>query len=246
MATAVGRSTPHPFPPSNHQQSRAIRGPISNLATTFSSPNVSTKGSIRFHAFHGENIVLFEDRRRALRSASFEKALVFTERALRVGEPFCVSIEGVEGGWTGHLRVGLTTANPADRPDSSILSETSWMISISPFSSLDSPSTSLPTDIGSRIGVYYLPSENDPAYARLYIVWNGHSVPSDIDRIPMDRPLYGVVDVFGNTKEVRAATEMNGPPRLAELCSRTVRMLVSKGICSMAKLPPSLQQELFQ
>ncbi|KAK6025421.1 Neuralized [Ostertagia ostertagi] len=51
---------------------------------------------VLFHPFHGENIELLEHRRRALRRVSFEK--------------------GVEGGWSGHLRIGLTTIDPETRP----------------------------------------------------------------------------------------------------------------------------------
>ncbi|PIO75006.1 Neuralized [Teladorsagia circumcincta] len=71
---------------------------------------------VLFHPFHGENIELLEHRRRALRRVSFEKGIVFSERALLEGECFFISIEGVEGGWSGHLRIGLTTIDPETRP----------------------------------------------------------------------------------------------------------------------------------
>ncbi|EYC04828.1 hypothetical protein Y032_0085g1815 [Ancylostoma ceylanicum] len=71
---------------------------------------------VLFHPFHGENIELLEHRRRALRRVSFEKGIVFSERALLEGECFFISIEGVEGGWSGHLRIGLTTVDPETRP----------------------------------------------------------------------------------------------------------------------------------
>ncbi|MFH4976770.1 hypothetical protein AB6A40_003479 [Gnathostoma spinigerum] len=59
---------------------------------------------LRFHEYHGSNICLLNDRRRALRRVSFEKSVVFSERPLKPFELFLVSIERTEGGWSGHLR----------------------------------------------------------------------------------------------------------------------------------------------
>ncbi|KHJ93713.1 Neuralized [Oesophagostomum dentatum] len=113
---------------------------------------------VLFHPFHGENIELLEHRRRALRRVSFEKGIVFSERALLEGECFFISIESVEGGWSGHLRIGLTSLDPETRPSIRNLDLNSWLFSVSPFIvPFQSPLTtrSLPTEKGSLIGVYY-------------------------------------------------------------------------------------------
>ncbi|CAJ0574434.1 unnamed protein product, partial [Mesorhabditis spiculigera] len=246
MAMAVGRSSAHHFDSS----------PVHRIANTriYTPPAQTQPGPSqippRFHQFHGENIVLFEDRRRALRSASYEKALVFSDRPLGPEEPFCVSIESIESGWTGHLRVGLTTADPDHHPNTRDLLGCSWMVPISPFSCQDSTSSiapsSLPTDIGSRIGIYYTPLPSDPMRASLSIFLNGVVVSPDISPIPLDKPLYAVVDVFGKTKEVRTANQSYVPFRLSELCTRRVRELVAGGDTNLtSRLPPVIRNALF-
>lgn len=206
---------------------------------------VTLDGPILFHPYHGENVLLYEGRHRALRRVSFEKALVFSERSLRIREPFFVSIENVEGGWTGHMRIGLTRIDPNNQPEPSAITGQSWLVSVSPFS-LDSPSTSLPTEVGSRVGVYYAPCSRNPNMAKLHLVLNGFDLsPDHVGDIPLDEDLYAVVDVFGNTKEVRIAPLLRSPDRLTSLCTRRVRCLLSDGQCTLHTLPPNLQTQLF-
>ena len=60
----------------------------------------------------------------------------------------------------------------------------------------------LPTDVGSRIGVMYLPTN---AYeADMHYIINGEDQGVCVKHIPyMNAPLYVVVDVYGTTKKVR-------------------------------------------
>ena len=58
-----------------------------------------------FHKNHGENIQLLEGGTVAHRMNSYNKAVVFTEDPIRIGELFEVKIEdiNVAAGWTSSL-----------------------------------------------------------------------------------------------------------------------------------------------
>lgn len=204
---------------------------------------------LRFHEYHGANICLLDDRRRALRRVSFEKSVVFSERALRPFEPFLISIERTEGGWSGHLRLGISRLNPNERPllehsddERRIFLSDSWMVAIS--HSPVAPSTSLPTDVGSLIGVYFEPISC--SFARLHVVLNDSDLSPQMELIPLDGPLYAVVDVYGVTKQVRVVPMVRTVERLAALCERRIRSLISKRPTSVEVLPlPSTVKSLL-
>lgn len=60
----------------------------------------------------------------------------------------------------------------------------------------------LPTDMGSRIGVMYIPT--DEHEADMHYIINGKDQGACVKRIPFTKaPLHVVVDVYGTTKKVR-------------------------------------------
>ncbi|GMT29219.1 hypothetical protein PFISCL1PPCAC_20516, partial [Pristionchus fissidentatus] len=209
---------------------------------------VDSGAPLSFHAAHGANIDLFDDRRRALRRSSYEKSLCFSHRPLRRNEPFIVTIEQVEGGWTGHLRVGLTLRDPSSLSPSTRLESLSttdtWLVPISAWQ-LQAATTSanrLPTEVGSRVGVFLSPLSSSTG--RLHLLLNDTVIiPSSVPPIPLsdETPLYAIVDVYGSTKEVRITPTDFSPDPLCSLCIRRIRYLLSSNSLSPAMLPSQLQ-----
>lgn len=68
---------------------------------------------------------------------------------------------------------------------------------------LDSSQEILPTDVGSRIGVVYIPKPNHKL-AEMHFIINGVDQGPCTKDIPYrDGPLFAVVDVYGTTRQVR-------------------------------------------
>lgn len=61
---------------------------------------------------HGDNIKLSTDGLLAKRNQSFCKAIVFSNRALLIGEEISIVITSVSSAWSGSLRFGFSNINP--------------------------------------------------------------------------------------------------------------------------------------
>ncbi|GMR54401.1 hypothetical protein PMAYCL1PPCAC_24596, partial [Pristionchus mayeri] len=215
---------------------------------------VESGAPLAFHQAHGANIDLLDDRRRALRRSSYEKSLCFSHRPLRPNEPFVVTIEQVEGGWTGHLRVGLTLLDPSSLSPSTRLESLStvdtWLVPISSWQLQAGTANRLPTEVGSRVGVYLSSPSPSSSTGRLHLLLNDTDfVPAGIPPIPVDVPLHAVVDVYGSTKEVRITPSTSSPDALSSLCTRRIRDLLStssSSTVSPAMLPLRLQALFLQ
>ncbi|KAL1469290.1 hypothetical protein MTO96_004992 [Rhipicephalus appendiculatus] len=79
---------------------------------------------MRFHGVHGANVLIDEGGKRATRLASFCDAVTFSAKPVAVGSRISLQLTSNES-WTGALRLGLTTHDPATAVVSSAVTTTS-------------------------------------------------------------------------------------------------------------------------
>ncbi|XP_014677849.1 PREDICTED: neuralized-like protein 2 [Priapulus caudatus] len=97
----------------------------------------------------------------------------------------------------------------------------------------------LPTDIGSRIGVMYIPAGD---YAEMHFIINGEDQGPCATEIPhREAPLYAVVDVYGTTKQVRIV-QLYGVTSLQSACREVILQCTSNTDC--LPLPSKLKDYL--
>ncbi|KAL1130151.1 hypothetical protein AAG570_013089 [Ranatra chinensis] len=117
-----------------------------------------------------------------------------------------------------------------------------------PRSALRPPSPTpniLPTDVGSRIGVVYVPAPRSPATAEMHFIINGEDQGPCTDDIPYrDGPLYAVVDVYGATKQVRIV-QLYGVASLQSACRDAILQHIKKKSVSSLPLPKALKEYLL-
>ncbi|XP_051959310.1 neuralized-like protein 2 [Xyrauchen texanus] len=78
-----------------------------------------------------------------------------------------------------------------------------------------------PTARRSRIGVVYVP--NGEGCADMHIIINGEDMGASAKRIPSNKPLYAVVDIFAATKCVQIVQVEYGFASLQTLCRKTIQ-----------------------
>lgn len=68
---------------------------------------------LQFHTVHGDNIRISRDGFIARRVESFCKGIVFSARPLKVNERVCVKFLEISNNWSGVIRFGFTSVDPA-------------------------------------------------------------------------------------------------------------------------------------
>ncbi|KAK4880128.1 hypothetical protein RN001_008274 [Aquatica leii] len=97
--------------------------------------NTTLYSDLRFHHVHGKNARITNNGQTALRPrplAEFNDAIVFSNRPLRDGELFEVSLENMVDRWSGSIEIGVTAARPDDLelPSTATdLAHDTWMLS---------------------------------------------------------------------------------------------------------------------
>ncbi|XP_052133672.1 neuralized-like protein 2 [Frankliniella occidentalis] len=101
----------------------------------------------------------------------------------------------------------------------------------------------LPTDVGSRIGVVYVPLRN--GNAEMHFVINGEDQGPCTRDIPYkEGPLHAVVDVYGTTKQVRIV-QLQGVASLQSACRDAILLHLRNHSVAELPLPKSLKDFLL-
>lgn len=101
----------------------------------------------------------------------------------------------------------------------------------------------LPTDIGSRIGVMYVPTS--AREADMHFIINGEDQGACTRNIPFaSAPLHVVVDVYGATKQVRII-QLYGVPTLQSACRDAILQHITKNAVYSLPLPKVLKEYLL-
>lgn len=101
----------------------------------------------------------------------------------------------------------------------------------------------LPTDVGSRIGVVYVPLKN--GNAEMHFVINGEDQGPCTRDIPYkEGPIHAVVDVYGTTKQVRIV-QLYGVASLQSACRDAILLHLRNHSVSSLPLPKCLKEFLL-
>ncbi|XP_030762315.1 neuralized-like protein 2 [Sitophilus oryzae] len=101
----------------------------------------------------------------------------------------------------------------------------------------------LPTDMGSRIGVMYVPTDEEGA--EMHYIINGEDMGACVKKIPYkEAPLHVVVDVYGTTKKVRII-QLYQVPTLQAACRDAILLHIKKNSVAALPLPKLLKEYLL-
>ncbi|KAJ8984310.1 hypothetical protein NQ317_012281 [Molorchus minor] len=125
--------------------------------------------------------------------------------------------------------------------DSNIIKTCRGTVPLSLLKPLRSPP--LPTDMGSRIGVMYVPTDDNEA--DMHYIINGEDQGACVKRIPFTKaPLHVVVDVYGTTKKVRII-QLYVVPSLQAACREAILQHITKKAVLSLPLPKLLKEYLL-
>ncbi|KAI6203671.1 hypothetical protein M3Y94_00583500 [Aphelenchoides besseyi] len=173
----------------------------------------------KFHDFCSHNIQLSNEGRAASRVASF-RGLCFSAKALRPEFPFIIQIRRVEHGWTGRLRLGLTTIDPSQHPnlDSADFNNETFLV---PLPCKPNSSTAFPMETDAIFGISFKSVAD--GLVQPFALINNQQIPFRDEPVEVTpgRAIYAVVDLFGVTKSAEVIPIKRFVPRLSTLCEQT-------------------------
>ncbi|KAM0731377.1 Neuralized-like protein 2 [Formica fusca] len=103
----------------------------------------------------------------------------------------------------------------------------------------------LPTDVGSRIGIMYVPQAGCPDKAEMHFIINGEDQGVCGKDIPYKAgPLRAVVDVYGTTKQVRII-QLYGVSTLQSACRDAILQYTKRNAVNLLPLPRLLKDYLL-
>ncbi|XP_022100637.1 neuralized-like protein 4 isoform X3 [Acanthaster planci] len=160
---------------------------------------------LRFYHLHGRNVKISNNGLRAQRPSAtgeFNDAIIMSNRPLRVGEMFEITIEKMVDRWSGSIEAGVTTIAPEELDFPSTMTDLdhdTWMLSgacVMKDGLMLNNSYGLDLDTvheGDRIGIRSWEET-------LHFFLNGRDMGTACTNVPSD--VYAVIDLYGQCAQV--------------------------------------------
>lgn len=190
-------------------------GVIAATDSVADSTAAHTRTDFRFHYIHGSNARIINNGLTAWRPrplAEFNDGIVFSNRPLRPGELFEITLDNIVDRWSGSVELGVTAVKPEEinLPSTATdLVKDTWMLSGS--SVMENSVTILskyPCDLdtlqaGTRIGVLVNVNRSLEFYK------DGRSQGVACVAITPTAPIYAVVDLYGSCAQVSIVNQLS-------------------------------------
>ncbi|KAI8427145.1 hypothetical protein MSG28_014766, partial [Choristoneura fumiferana] len=150
-----------------------------------------------FHSVHGENIRVSRDGSVARRVESFCKGVAFSARPVRVNEKVCIRFVEISNSWSGVIRFGFTTHDPATLAHA-----------LPKYACPDL--TNKPGNWAKALGERFCEKDNILYYyvnstGDVHFGVNGEDKGLFFSGVDTRSPLWALVDVYGNCTAVQFA-----------------------------------------
>lgn len=183
---------------------------------------------MKFHSTHGTAITLLEGKTSAVRSENhFCNGIIFSDQPIKTGQKVCIEL-GCINSWSGALRIGFTVNDP------------------SKLGSQDLPKYALP-QLAKKEGYWIRPVgehlAGDGSQLMFYISTEGNVqffVNSEhkgalLVGLPVDKVLWLLIDIYGNTKSVKLVKSDDAPKEITARGPEAVKAF--EGACMSGTRP---------
>lgn len=169
--------------------------PAPRTSCTGGAPN--NLPPLTFHSVHGENIRVSRDGLTARRVESFCKGVAFSARPVRVNEKVCIRFVEISNSWSGVIRFGFTSHDPATLAHA-----------LPKYACPDL--TNKPGNWAKALGERFCETDNVLHYyvnstGDVHFGVNGEDRGLFFSGVDTRSPLWALVDVYGNCTAVQFA-----------------------------------------
>ncbi|XP_018574763.1 neuralized-like protein 4 isoform X2 [Anoplophora glabripennis] len=212
--------------------------------------NTTLYSDLRFHHVHGKNARIVNNGLTALRPrplAEFNDAIVFSNRPLRDGELFEISLDSIVDRWSGSIELGVTAVRPDDieLPSTATdLCRDTWMLSgSSVMINGKTIKNNYPCDLdtltaGIRLGVMISADKSLEFYK--------DGVPQGVACVVPHNNIYAVVDLYGQCSQVSIPCSSPLAPLASTGIETSHRSDTSASLQATSVVQPAVEADLHR